>query len=237
MKYTIDLSKLKETDLKNFTLKKTICVIKVLEQAILSNSELSEYIPYNSTDAMELFSDYYSFLTIIYNKLTYEDFPNFDKKKIPNWQVYKDILSTKVLALMNSIQNAKYSFSVNNQIDHINLKAKNALQEVEKKFEIQKDEIAKNTTKTIRELEEVEGKMLSHVLSLMGIFTAVTTIIMSAIITSSTWLNNATGASAIIAFSVPNLVTLIAVISLMLLIFFTIERYTLRLIKLKRIRN
>lgn len=73
--------------------------------------------------------------------------------------------------------------------------------------------------KTLDELQSTEGKMVSHVLTLMGVFTSVIAIILSVIITTSSWLNNASSSSAIIAFTIPNLVTLVAVISVVLLIY------------------
>ncbi len=73
--------------------------------------------------------------------------------------------------------------------------------------------------KTLDELQSTEGKVVSHVLTLMGVFTSVIAIILSVIITTSSWLNNASSSSAIIAFTIPNLVTLVAVISVVLLIY------------------
>ena len=75
------------------------------------------------------------------------------------------------------------------------------------------------SSETLDELHDTEGKVVSHVLTLMGVFTSVIAIILSVIITTSSWLNNASSSSAIIAFTIPNLVTLVAVISVVLLIY------------------
>lgn len=68
-------------------------------------------------------------------------------------------------------------------------------------------------------IDKLEHTTLSHVLSLMGIFSAVIVIIMSVILTATSWLNNADGASAIVAFTVPNLVALLSVFVLLSLIY------------------
>ena len=60
-------------------------------------------------------------------------------------------------------------------------------------------------------MSQLEHNTLSHVLSLMGVFSAVITLIMSVVLTSTAWLNNANGASALIAFVVPNMVALLSV--------------------------
>ncbi len=80
-------------------------------------------------------------------------------------------------------------------------------------------QIDKVSSETLDELQATEGKVVSHVLTLMGVFTSVIAIILSVIITTSSWLNNASSSSAIIAFTIPNLVTLVAVISVVLLIY------------------
>ena len=69
------------------------------------------------------------------------------------------------------------------------------------------------------ELQDSEHNVLTHVLALMGVFSAVITIVMSVVITSSSWLNNADGASAVLAFVIPNAVAILAVIVLMFLVF------------------
>lgn len=75
--------------------------------------------------------------------------------------------------------------------------------------------VEKQEQKTKDEISKVEHTTLSHVLSIMGIFTAVIVVIMSLILTATSWLNNADGASVIIAFVVPNLIALIAVLVLL----------------------
>lgn len=93
------------------------------------------------------------------------------------------------------------------------------LQEAKIQFDVKTQEVDQAISTTLEEIRGEEGKILSHVLTLMGVFTAVITVILSVASTSSSWLNSATSSSAIIAFAVPNLVTLFAVVSLVLLIY------------------
>lgn len=64
----------------------------------------------------------------------------------------------------------------------------------------------------------IEPQLIATVLTLMGVFSAIITIIMSVVVTSSSWLNNANGASAVIAFIVPNAVAVFSIIVLLLLV-------------------
>lgn len=73
--------------------------------------------------------------------------------------------------------------------------------------------------RTKGKLDNIEHDMLTHVLTLMGVFSAVITIVMSVIITSTAWLNNADGASAILAFIIPTIVAVFAVTSLLFIVF------------------
>lgn len=70
-----------------------------------------------------------------------------------------------------------------------------------------------------KKLDDSEHNMLTHVLTLMGIFSAVITIIMSLVISATSWLNNASGASAVFAFIIPSAVAVFAVAVLLFLVF------------------
>ena len=83
----------------------------------------------------------------------------------------------------------------------------------EEQFESAIDEKIKDKT------DHIESQLITTVLTLMGVFSAIITIIMSVVITSSSWLNNANGASAVIAFIVPNLVVAFSVVLLLGVIF------------------
>ena len=69
-----------------------------------------------------------------------------------------------------------------------------------------KDNVEKLTT----DLSAANKDMVA----VMGVFTSIIVVVMSLVITSSSWLNNASGASAIIAFIIPSCVAVLAVCAL-----------------------
>lgn len=64
-------------------------------------------------------------------------------------------------------------------------------------------------------LEEDLKHTTDSTLTIMGIFATIITVILSVVVTSSAWLNNANGASAVVAFVVPSLVAVSATIVLL----------------------
>ena len=88
------------------------------------------------------------------------------------------------------------------------------------------DEAKNVMTEEKEDISQLEHTTLSHVLSLMGIFSAIITMVMSAVITSTSWLNNADNASGIIGFAVPNCIALIAVVVMMTFVYLYIHRGT-----------
>lgn len=67
--------------------------------------------------------------------------------------------------------------------------------------------------------DSIEPQLITTTLTLMGVFSAIITIIMSVVITSSSWLNNADGASAVVAFIVPSLVVAFSIAVLLGVVF------------------
>lgn len=92
-----------------------------------------------------------------------------------------------------------------------------------KEWDAQKIEINKTIATSNDELEKkadeledkIEKNAYTRLFSLMGVFTTIITIILSLVATTSTWLNNANGCQAIIAFTIPSAVI---VTSLMILL-------------------
>ncbi len=68
-------------------------------------------------------------------------------------------------------------------------------------------------------LNESERSMLGHVLSLMGVFSAITTIIMGLVISATSWLNGMDITSASLAFAVPSLIAVAVSVVLLSLVF------------------
>lgn len=71
-------------------------------------------------------------------------------------------------------------------------------------------------TKKIKQLEK--DTMDSHI-AILGVYSAIITIVMSIVVTSSSWLNNADGASAIFAFIIPSAIVILSIAVLFLFIF------------------
>lgn len=113
----------------------------------------------------------------------------------------------------------------------INVTIQAASDEVQQTSDAVKDSINKHLTKSQTQFEttindkiksatdNIEPQIMTTILTLMGVFSAIITIIMSVVITSSSWLNNANGASAIIAFIVPNLVVAFSISILLGVVF------------------
>ena len=116
------------------------------------------------------------------------------------------------------------------QLDTQNKEIETKQQETKELINKSKNEIEENIRQEIdkqrEQTSELEHTTLTHVLSLMGIFSAVITIIMSVVLTSTSWLNNADGPSAVLAFLIPNLVSLFAVVVLLSFIYLYTYRST-----------
>ncbi len=171
------------------------------------------------------------------------DVLNLKDKELRNYSL-KETLLNKLFSIIMVFQNIRDSSRVWLSMNAINKRfdeLEKSYEELEKDYNAKKDSLElqiqniEKTTKetlesqttvittvatdTVEEIQGAEGKIVSHVLTLMGVFSAVITIILSMVVTSSSWLNNATCSSAIVAFVVPNLVVLFAVISIVLLIY------------------
>lgn len=71
-----------------------------------------------------------------------------------------------------------------------------------------------SSTKSVEKIKNDLAEANKDMIAVMGIFTSIIVVIMSLVITSSSWLNNAAGASAIIAFVIPSCVAVLAVCAL-----------------------
>jgi hypothetical protein len=237
----MDIWNLKEKDLRNCSLGETIDIIDEISRIVTEQHGNIQTEPDDIIKVTEMSDDLYSKITALQNKILEDAF----NEQLPrNWKLKKEGLLSKLFSVIIVVQNIRDSarvwLSINESNKHFTEleKAYQALVEDydEKKsnLELHIEKIEEATKKTLNEqtgvikttsketLEEIqgaEGKIVSHVLTLMGVFSAVITIILSIVVTSSSWLNNATNSSAIVAFIVPNMVTLFAVISVVLLVF------------------
>lgn len=134
--------------------------------------------------------------------------------------------------IRSNIDLDKYDYGTNVECEKENAKAK--LKESLKEPELRITPVllaltaasnlsAETKAETKKELENAQIKadrgMMARTISVIGVFSAIITIIMSLVMTSSSWLNNADGASAMIAFLVPSLVAVFSICTLMLIIY------------------
>ncbi len=226
MERLVNIRTLKETDLKKYSFAKTLEVIEALEKIVIEESSKVFISQTDDITDLEVFEDYYSKVVLVRNRIKLEEFQDKPKK---GWPSQKENLLSRLLNIMITFQRIRDSIILSFEVLHTEeeISRLKKLQEDlfadynEKKLEIE-DTVKKNLQEVddkLKIMQQAENKTVSHVLSLMGIFTAVITIILSVVVTSSSWLNNASGASAILAFVIPNMVTLIAVISIILLVF------------------
>ena len=207
-----------EGDIFGFSLNEIIILINELEKLVTSQYFISMDNQDMIIDLIETTDDIYTKATLIRNKIV-ED--RFNEQLPKNWKTKKENLLSKLMYIFVIIQHYRDSYRMWSLASDIGLQVTELKRDHKKlvdDYNNKKQELETTIEDTIKETQGAEGKIVSHVLSLMGIFTAVIAIILSVVVTSSTWLNNASSASAIIAFVIPNMVTLIAVISIILLV-------------------
>lgn len=219
---TSQLKKLKENELKKFSYPKTKEVVDALE-----NLNLHDII--SGFAAHEEIEKYISFAATINNRVDNNEFPYLNLKINQKEKVTLQNRLLNILANLRHLYNFVRLSGRDDEIEQVGL----TLQELQLEFaKLQCDynEKKKNVDNIIgdyeKKIKDSESHLTSHVLSIMGVFSAIITIILSIIITSSSWLNNADGASAIIAFVVPNIVALFVVFVLLSLIFFYLHKDT-----------
>ena len=226
----MDIWKLKEKDLRNCSLKETVEIIEEIGKFV---TEQHGNMLTDSDDIIKLIEmsdDLYSKISIIQNKILENAF----EESLPrNWRTKKESLLAKLFSIIIVVQNIRDSARVWLSIDSSNkhfAELEKSYQQLVKDYVDKKEQLELHiseieetteiaTQETLEEIQGAEGKIVSHVLTLMGVFSAVITIILSIVVTSSSWLNSATCSSAIVAFVVPNMVALFAVVTIVLLVY------------------
>ena len=207
----IDLNTLKENDLRNFSYADTKVVIAELEKIRLPSLD--------GTDAIGRSETYYSFASLIKNRVDNHEFPELSApgkaSEIKNLHINLDLLLSFFKFSLDGNKLRKRMLELDDQVQKTATDYNNKKVEIEEKISS-----CETSVKDFqKDVSESEHNILTHVLTLMGVFTAVITIIMSVVITSSSWLNNADGPGNILAIIVPTVVTLLAVSALLFLIF------------------
>ena len=213
---TIDLNTLREKDLRNFSYQDTLSVISALERV--------NPLQFSEIEALESIETYYSFILIINDRISNNE---FNELKANNKKREKELLQSRLILLINTFS---FSLDANNLLQsqtdkviawgtEVSRRLESRSQEIERIVENKKAELDNKVTLVVEQMNDSEHTILTHVLTLMGIFSAIITIIMSVVVTSTSWLNNADGATAIFAFAIPNSVVLLSVIVLVFLIY------------------
>lgn len=99
---------------------------------------------------------------------------------------------------------------IQNKVDEV----ETALSSSKEKIKAIEKDVSKVGTALSDTLSDAVSDANKDMISVMGIFTSIVVVVMSLVITSSSWLNNASGASALIAFIVPSCVAILTVCAL-----------------------
>ncbi len=212
-----EINSLGEREFIDFTLDQTYEVLRVIEK--LDWSKISD------NNLKENGNFYSKLLDIVDEKVVCDFFP-----EIATDDAQKGHLLLKVLSIRTCISQYKILYlkgevelEILEEVD----KVSNAVNDANAKMADMKDYLSKTEedfTNTIQgkaqeAVDRIEPNLMTTVLTIMGIFTAIITIIMSVVITSNSWLNNANGASAVLAFIVPNIVVISSIILLLNVVF------------------
>lgn len=221
----IDLSKLKENELKKYSYEDTVKVIDELERISISR--------FSGIKAIETIEQYISFASIISCRIKENEFFNSSSEREIN---SKNILERRVETILTNLQYAFYLAILSNRVNEVeNVRAQakkleTKITNIEKDYsdkEKKIDQFINNCDQILRKykkrIDEFESKILSHVLSIMGVFSAIITIILSLITTTSSWINNSTQSDMVLAFIVPNGVAIVAVFALMILVYYFVN--------------
>lgn len=135
--------------------------------------------------------------------------------------IVKDKMNVAFSSTVDSIEEIRGDIEENiKKADELN---KNTDEKIKK----QGDKIKEYDNK-IKEYDDkiysLESRLISNVLTIMGVFSAIITIIMSVVATSSSWLKDAQNASAILAFVIPSAVVVLSMSILLGFVFYQKEK-------------
>lgn len=222
---SIDLHNLDPEELWKYNYKQTLAVVLAIEKKLFNTTVGAE-----SIEAVINFLEYVSIITL---RIEEYDFPEISKEITAKNAEAKNSRQWLQLRLNMIFLSCKSFLDNTRVVEDYNAKevkleaAITDLQNelVEKKKEIDnslteaQQKVNKKLTEAENKMQDSEHNILTHVLTLMGVFSAVITIIMSVVITATAWLNNADGASAILAFIIPSTVAVFSVVVLLFLVF------------------
>lgn len=199
----IELSNLRASDIKKFSYDETNEVVSLIEDKLCNTFTII-----NATEDFDTFRGYAQEIIEKIANDAFEDSVTLDQKQKLKSRVEKIIFNISLMLRVNVLAQERIADGVN-KVEQTHQDMQNELQAV---FEKEKKDIA-----------DLEHKTLTHVLSIMGIFSAIITIILSLITTTSSWINNSTQSDMFFAFIVPNGVAIVAVFALMILVYYLVD--------------
>ena len=162
-----------EGDIFGFSLNEIIILINELEKLVTSQYFISMNNQDMIIDLIETMDDIYTKATLIRNKIV-ED--RFNEQLPKNWKTKKENLLSKLMYIFVIIQHYRDSYRMWSLASDIGLQVTELKRDHKKlvdDYNNKKQELETTIEDTIKETQGAEGKIVSHVLSLMGIFTAV----------------------------------------------------------------
>ena len=200
-----NLQNIRADDIKKFSYEETLDLVEKLEFVCFSPTPLIE--------SLEFYDVCLGHARCIDEKINNNEFTP------------KSLNKSQKKSLQLRVNDLIHNFQISMRIDALLWERSNdAKCEMEKVRKDMKQMLKEEVKLQQKNIAELEHTTLTHVLSIMGIFSAVITIVMSVVITSTSWLNNADESSALIGFLIPNLVVLFAVSTLLALVYLLFNR-------------
>lgn len=229
------LKNIKDEDIKSYEFSEI--------KKVVSELETVKPLDYDTIESIEYLRDYCETIRTILERIDHNEFPELigpenEKKRSAILNRLKKLSSSFafVVNLDSFYQRRLGTFSedINDKIqqvqDESSLVQKNAhdtisayQEKIKKEIDKHRDDVKKDLensqTAILGKIASSEHESLTNMITLMGVFSAIITIIMSLVLTSSSWLNNADGASALLAFIVPTFIVILAIGFLMMIIY------------------
>lgn len=201
------LKLLKENDLRTYSYNDIKKVVQALEKINIydDGTELADFI--TTTEVLETYS---SFVHIIIMRVSNDEVDDLTSPQA------KGLL----LKRLNTL-NERFTgwWRVNSflriRFDQMSNSLNESQNEITTQLTTTLIKIQKETEDYTRKIDDSEHNILTHVLTLLGVFSAVIVTIMSVVISSGSWLNSADSSDAMLAFIVPAGIIIIAIITLL----------------------
>ena len=211
-----NLDELKIQELKECSAMQTMEVLEALDKVSLSQM--------NYVTATETLDSYLLFIDVIKERICSGDLQSLSdetKKKFLQYikRLQERLNNFKVISsFMHSNQQIFHSYVDKMQKETTEMFNKTTDELTAKLNETTKDHTGKLEAAT-KKLDDSEHNILTHVLTVMGVFSAIIVTMMSIVITTTSWLNTSNSSDAITAFTVPSAVIIVTVILLLVVVY------------------